>query len=116
MKPTDDSTLIQEAFYFHFDHFKTSENELSKKRLQPQHQPSRLQLKADFEKYNDIQARAQNRDFSVDLGRNSYGARLPKTMHHSARQAILNHDPSNIEFGLSDSKQVFSRKVEKNPK
>ena len=45
--------MIQEAFYLHFDHFKISENELSKKRLQPQDQPSRLQILADFEKYND---------------------------------------------------------------
>ena len=56
LKPTDDSTMIQEAFYLHFDHFKISENELSKKRLQPQDQPSRLQILADFEKYNDLQA------------------------------------------------------------
>ena len=48
--------MIQEAFYFHFDHFKISENELSKKRLQPQDQPSRLQILADFEKYNDLEA------------------------------------------------------------
>ena len=48
--------MIQEAFYLHFDHFKISENELSKKRLQPQDQPSRLQILADFEKYNDLQA------------------------------------------------------------
>ena len=56
LKPTKDSPWIQEAFYLHFDHFKISENELSKKRLQPQCQPSRHQLKADFEKYNDVQA------------------------------------------------------------
>ena len=48
--------MIQEAFYFHFDHFKISKNELAKKRLQPQCQPSRLQILADFEKYNDLQA------------------------------------------------------------
>ena len=56
LKPIKDSPWIQEAFYLHFDHFKISENELSKKRLQPQYQPSRHQLKADFEKYNDVQA------------------------------------------------------------
>ena len=56
MKYYDGAPEILEAFYLHFDHVKISEIELSKRRLQSNSQPSRLELKADFEKYNDVQA------------------------------------------------------------
>ena len=56
VKYYDGAPEILEAFYLHFNHEKISDIELSKRRLQTNSQPSRLELKADFEKYNDVQA------------------------------------------------------------
>ena len=129
MKPSDDMPEIQEAFFFHFNHVKISETELSKRHLQSHDQPSRLDLKADFEKYNDIQAISnlasvvQSKSLAEEFKKIESENKLTDGIINQYRKLELNNDANNDLIsslsnryecepkGILDSESISNLKV-----